>query len=139
MTVLPGLNGVIRSFGARMPALEVERRDGATYDQRGIYQEGTKTVLKIKPAVVQPATERQLLRLPEGDRSKETITIHTIEQLRTARAGSGQEADIVLFREPTPVSGGILKGRYVVVLAGDWQLVAGFTSSMAQKIEGDAA
>lgn len=138
MVVLAHLKGVISSLG--IPGgIAVERRADATIDDRRNPVPGALSTFQADPAVIQPAPERELLRLPSGDRSKGVIMIHSQVVLRVARESSGQESDVVLFREPTPTPAGILQGRYTVAKAGDWQLVGGFTSVLAIKQESDAA
>lgn len=136
MFVLNHLQSVVTRLG--IPGgIAVERRDGASIDGRGNPVRGTLTNFTADPAVIQPASGRDLLRLNEGDRSKETILVHTHAILRTAREASGQEADVVLFTEPTPTGAGILEGRYTVATAADWQQVAGFSRVLAIKQESD--
>jgi len=93
----------------------------------------------VCPAAVQPATGRDLLRLPEGDRSLETVILHVKTPLRTARESSRQMADVLVYREPTPTAAGVLVGRYVIVSAADWQVQGAFTRCLCQKMEGDSA
>lgn len=136
MPILNHLRGVVTSLG--IPGgIKFERRDGATIDSRGNHVRGPVTEFQACPAVVQPASGRDLLRLPEGDRSKEVILIHAHATLRTARESSGQEADVAIFDEPTPTPAGTLVGRYTVATAADWQQVGGFTRALAIKQESD--
>ena len=99
---------------------------------------GTVTNITLRPVNIQPSSGRDLLRLLDGDRSKETIKIYAKVPLRVARAASGQEADVLLFPEPTPTPGGLLQGRYTVKVAEDWQHTGGYTKAIAVKQEGDA-
>lgn len=136
MVVLNHLNGVIQSLG--IPGgIAVERRDDATTDARRNAVPGALTVFQSDPATVQPASGRDLLRLDDGDRSKEVILVHSKVTLRTARESSGQQADVILFTEPTPTPAGILQGRYTVATAADWQAVGDFTRVLAIKQESD--
>lgn len=55
----------------------------------------TEDVTMTIVASVQPATGRDLLRLPELRRSNETRVLFTATQLRTGDAGEDHEADLV--------------------------------------------
>lgn len=116
----------------------VERRDGATVDGRGNSVRGTLSTFVIQPVNIQPSSGRDLLRLLDGDRSKETIKVYAKTILRTAREASGQEADVLLFPEPTPTPAGTLFGRYTVMTAEDWQHAGAYTKALAVKQEGDS-
>lgn len=71
------LAALINSFATGTYA--VTRRAGGSY-VRGIATDGSSTSLTIR-ASVQPATGRDLVRLPEGRRSTETRVIYTVTQL----------------------------------------------------------
>lgn len=136
MAILGHLRGVITSLG--IPGgITIERRDGSSLDSRRNPVHGSLTTFQACPATVQPASGRDLLRLDDGDRSKEVILIHAHATLRTARESSGQEADVAVFREPTPTPAGMLEGRYTIATAADWQPVGGFTRCLAIKQESD--
>lgn len=136
MSILP-VASVINLF--RVPGgITVSRRGGATADADGNPVRGPADEFIVDPAAVQPLTGRDLLRLPDGDRALEHILVHAKTTLRTARAASGQEADEILWREPTPTAAGTLCGTYVVTQAADWQVQGGFTRAICTKKEGDA-
>lgn len=48
--------------------------------------------------VVLPATPRELERLPEGDRDRETITVYSREPLRVGQRPEGTAADVILWQ-----------------------------------------
>ncbi len=70
--------------------------------------------------VVQPATARELERLPEGERDKETLTIYTRQPLRVGSVADGTATDCVLY-------GG---ARYFVAAVETWP---GYTRALVQK------
>jgi hypothetical protein len=119
--------------------VSVERRDGSTVDATGDAVRGVVTnfVMPPRSVVIHPASGRDLIRLLEGDRSKEAIRVYSKTVLRTAREASGQEADVLLFPQPTPTAGGILHGRYTIMVAQDWQHTGKYTKSIAVKQESD--
>lgn len=48
--------------------------------------------------VVQPATPRELERLAEGDRDRETITVYSRVPLRVGQRPEGTAADVILWQ-----------------------------------------
>lgn len=131
MPVLSTLAGVVGSF-AIPGGVDLERRDGAGVDDDGDPVDGTLTVLNITPGIIQTASGDVMLRVPEGDRSRETILIHTNVLLRTAEEGTGREADVVLYTS----DGDTAQQRFTVTTSGDWGIIAGFYSCLAQRQEG---
>lgn len=69
---------------------------------------------------VQPAGPRELERLPEGERDRETLVIYTRAPLRVGDEGTGTAADIVVY-------GG---ARYTVSAVEPWP---GYTRALAQR------
>lgn len=62
---------------------------------RGKWQEGAETVVEIV-ANVQPTKPHEMLVLPEADRSKASIKVHSQSPLRTLLEGTGgHSADII--------------------------------------------
>lgn len=70
--------------------------------------------------VVQPATARELDRLPEGERDKETLTIYTRQPLHVGNLPEGTAADCVLYNG----------ARYTVSAVETWP---GYTRALAQR------
>lgn len=73
--------------------LTVTRR-GAGVVTNGIVAEGPSSTLPIV-AGVQPASGRDLQRLPEGRRSTATLVLYTVTPLLVGNAGAANEADVV--------------------------------------------
>lgn len=76
----------------------VTRRPRATVGGDGVFQPGAPTTFTIGdgtpfPASVQPASGRDLLRLPEGRRSIETRVVYTNFELQTGGQATAFEAD----------------------------------------------
>lgn len=130
MAVLDGLEEVVDCF-AIPGGIKVERRSSTGVDADGDPSPGPLQRFTVEPAIVQPATSRELLRLPEGDRSKETILVHTKRRLRTSLESKGLGADVIEYRP------GSRTLRYVVVFAGDWEIMGGFFTCLATKEELD--
>ncbi len=130
MPVLNRLRGVVDRF-AVPGGIRVERRNDATEDADGNQQIGTPRTFTIKPAVVHPARGRDLLLLPEGDRTTAAVVVFTKERLRTALEGTREEADVVLY---SPGSDTGVR-RYRVISAEDWTLQSGHIRSIAIKEE----
>ena len=72
----------------------VLRRSAAGYDDQGRAKPSSTTTLTID-ASVQPASGRDLLRLPEGRRAVETRVVFTPTQLLLGGQGSANEADLI--------------------------------------------
>lgn len=70
--------------------------------------------------VVQPASARELDRLPEGERDKETLTVYTRQPLRVGNLADGTSADCVVYNG----------ARYTVAAVETW---SGYTRALAQK------
>ena len=130
MPVLDGLAGVVDSLGVP-GGIVILRRTGATRDVDGNPAVGRHTRMRVCPAILQAATGRDLLRLPEGDRTSETKIIHTKERLRTAEEATENEADVLLHREPGETD----DSRYTIVKSSDWNVVAGFYRFLAMREE----
>jgi hypothetical protein len=129
MGVHEGLEDVIECLDTG--SIAIERRTNASFDTDGNAVRGTIEIRNISPAVVHIATGRDLLRLPEGDRTSEVLLIFTQQRLRTARVASGQEADVVLYQsQPDETS------RYVIRTSEDWIRQSGHYRSLAVKREG---
>ena len=65
--------------------------------ENGRFRPGPSDTFKVR-AMIQPMTGEQLLRLPEGERTRERIVIFTAEQLRTTRQSEVAMADRVAYR-----------------------------------------
>jgi hypothetical protein len=63
---------------------------------KGVPYEAPADILQIV-ATIQQASERELLRLPEGDRTKDYIYVHTEFELRTADVQNGFLPDRVCY------------------------------------------
>lgn len=83
------LSGVV--LGLASGSYSVARSLGG-YDGDGRYYPGTISTFNIQ-ASVQPLKGRDLLRLPEGLRTEELVTIYTPTQLFTQ--GANQDPDVV--------------------------------------------
>jgi len=76
-------------------------------------------------AAVQPATPKDLLRLPEGERSWERLVFFTTDELRTADASKNRLGDRVAYKAKT----------YEIESVTDWSTVGGFYRSVGKKVE----
>lgn len=129
MSTLEGLEDVIECLDTG--PISIERRSDASFDSDGNPKRGRLEIRTVSPAIVHIATGRDLLRLPEGDRTSEVLLIFTQVQLRTARIASGKEADVVVYRSQTEEP-----RRYVVRTSEDWLKQTGHFRSLAVKREG---
>ena len=114
--------GVDLACFALLGGLSVTRYAAGSYGSDGVYTPGATTALTINPAVVYVSTPKEILRLPEGQRTEEAITVFTREPLKTANDPSDTLPDVITYY-------GI---SYLVVLSEQW-LQWGYYKSMAVK------
>lgn len=119
---LMDLTGTIRRLGMR--SVVVTRR-GAPTVTKGRVTPPTPTTYSVN-ANVQPLSGSELLRLPEGLRTRETVALWTDVDLRTADESAGVLADTVAINGRT----------YEVELVEDWRFHGGYRRFIAAKVEG---
>lgn len=85
---------LIRSFSTGPLGLYAVTRRLATPFRRGLAQPTTDANFTVT-ASLQPASGKDLLRLPEGRRTNETRVLFTATQLYTGDEGADYEADLV--------------------------------------------
>lgn len=93
--------------------LDVERR---TLGARNVLGESTAPsvqLLLIAPVAVHPLVGAELEKLVEGDRDRDHIRIFSRQELHTARAGTNEAADVILY----DANGAGNKSRYRVITA----------------------
>lgn len=117
------LSGVVDSF-ALPGGISVERYEVGGYDSEGF---PLPDVINLTPmtAVVHVATSRDLQRLPEGERTLETIIVFTKVPLLTSDTTSKIKADVVRYATK----------RYRVVLSENWLAQSGHYRCWCQLIE----
>lgn len=120
---LANLAGTVRRLSGA-PTATVTRGAAGTYTA-GRLTPGATSTTPLAVVAVQPASGRDLLRLPEGLRTRETIAIWTSDELRTANETTGTPADVVGY-------GG---ASYQVELVEDWAGLGGFRKAIAAKVE----
>jgi hypothetical protein len=80
---------LIASFGR---PLTVTRYAAGAYDSNGAYQPGATSTINIIMSV-QPLNGRELILLPEGERTKQYVRGYTNTQLYTAQQAASKKAD----------------------------------------------
>jgi len=120
---LANLASTIRRLSGS-PVATVTRGAAGTYTA-GRLTPGALTTTTLAVVNIQPASGRDLLRLPEGVRTRETVAIWTSDELRTANEATGAPADVVNY-------GG---ASYQVELVEDWVGLGGFRKAIAAKVE----
>lgn len=119
MPILSSLAGVINAFA--LPGGITIERFTSDVDVDGYpIESGAPTVIAFPKAVVWQVTGRDLLKLTEGDSTKEVIGVIVPARLRVAREGSDEMSDVVLY---TPE--GESEQRYVVKTAENWKAQSG--------------
>lgn len=98
--------------------LTIRRKTSGTYNADGDYSEGTVSTLSICANVQPNLTRNEMMLLPEGERSKQTLKLYTATPLRMRREGtSGHDADEFDW---TDASGDI--GTYQVMKTISYQM-----------------
>lgn len=64
-------------------AFSIARSQGGEFDDSGVWQDVTVDVAMY--GVIQPATAKELLQVPEGDRVKEVKSFHSSQQMFLTR------------------------------------------------------
>jgi hypothetical protein len=108
-------------FGGGFP---ISLGGGLASNEDGRYRPGTSSTFTIS-ASVQPARGRDLLRLPEGQRTREVIAIFTATALQTAAAPGGATADAITFQG----------SQYEVQTVEYWFQAGGFYKALALKVQ----
>lgn len=107
------------------------RRESLGRDARGEDSAPFETPIHLDPVVVQPLDGNTRQTLPEGERNRERILIHSCQELRTSRGGTTDLADIVLY--DAAKTGDL--GRYVVETSEPWVEQAGMWRCRAVREE----
>ena len=103
---------------------QVTRFAADSYDAEGRLVKGAGSAVQVV-ASVQPVNGRDLLRLPEGLRTKELRALFATSALQTANEVAGTRADQVLIGADT----------YEVQTVEDWSTSGGFWKAIAAKVE----
>lgn len=88
-----GIAGAITRLGGQTATVQ---RRAASSMLNGRVVAGTSTTIPLT-ASIQPSTPRELLRLPEGLRTKQTITVVALVALRTADEAAGTPPDVITY------------------------------------------
>lgn len=83
---------LIQSFGQ---LLQVTRFSGGSY-VNGSYVAGTSTTFLVIMAIM-PLTEKELLALPEGERTRRQMKGYLVEELKTVDTSDSKKADRVTY------------------------------------------
>jgi len=116
------MDRVVKRF-ALTADLMIERFGGGAYvDGRWVNEQPTQVALT---ANVQPAGGRQLMRLPEGDRTRDNITVWSTSELRPVARAQGKPGDLVLWNGE----------RYEVIQLNDWSANGDYWEATCAKVD----
>jgi hypothetical protein len=102
----------------------VMRLAAGSYDANGRYSVGSSSTFSVN-ASIQPVSGRDLLRLPEGLRTKQLLAIWTRTPLQTALAPNGPPPDVLTYTDGL---------GYQVQTVLDWTENGGYSKYIAQKV-----
>lgn len=119
---LPLDSGLIQEFN--VGPLTLERRSAPVQNARGGFDDGTLTTLSLNPVAAHTVDGRDLLQVPEADRTNEVVAFYTTTPLRTSEASAAP--DVITYRGR--------KFRAVRVM--DYQLQGGVFITLATLLEG---
>lgn len=109
----------------------VERRTLVSRNELGEPRPPIVSQILVNPIVIYPLVGAELEKRVEGDRDKEHLQIFSRQELRTARAGTNQAADVILF----DATGGGSFSRYRVIRAENHSLNSAHWRCVAKKEE----
>lgn len=112
---------IISALG-EVSAISVSRRAAGAY-VNGSWVQGAPTVIPMD-AHVQPSSPKEVMQLPENERTSEAISIYTIEPLRTSDSSAQTESDVVTFAAR----------QYKVMVVEDWSTQARYAKAIATRI-----
>jgi hypothetical protein len=117
------LSGVVESFS--LPdGLQITRRGVPTFTQGLMTATGSAQTFTASPAFVHPTSGREVMGLPEGLRSRETITVYSAQALRGALEPGGTQGDLVAYNGVT----------YEVQTAQPWADLGTYYRALATKV-----
>lgn len=123
--MLPSLIPILGAFTTGA-VVSIERREPDTYGADGVLVPGALTSIPLTGAVHMPAGPRELQRLPEGRRSRESRTVFSPVVLLSADEVTGRNADHVT-----------IDGRaFEVAAVENWIPLGGVCRAIVQKVEG---
>jgi hypothetical protein len=118
---IPFLDGIADAVNKVSIPVQVLRQPIGTYGNKGRWEEQEREKVNIK-ASVQATPGEDLMRLEEGDRTKDTVTIFTTDKLLTTDTVNKTQADLVLWNGH----------KYQVQSVKDW---GNYIDAVAVKVE----
>lgn len=120
--ILADLSDVVAEFAA--PRTVTRASSASSYDANGRPVAGGTTTITVN-ASVQPTSGRDLQLLPEGERTKESLTFFATSELRTSDPETGTPADRVAYGSK----------NYEIQSVQDWSELAGYWRAVGMKVE----
>ncbi len=112
---------------SQLGPLVVERRAAPTIDALGEFVPGALTLVRVTPWAAHTASGRNLLQLPEADRTTETIEVYT--RVRLYVAEGDRAPDVVRYQG----------ARYRVAVVNNFAAQGRVHFAMAVKLEQGAS
>lgn len=77
--------------------VEIKRSTGGTRD-KGVWKENPPEIIKVRGSVQPYLKSTDLMMLPEGDRTKETLKLYSMDEVLEGREGhNARSPDIILW------------------------------------------
>lgn len=120
------LSDVFELLGA--DTVSVRRRAAGSYNPAtGEYAPAADQVVSLT-AHIQPASPRQMLALPEGQRTAETLVVFSGSELRAASSPGGADGDVLTWRGE----------EFAVISVEQWKEMGDFYKALAQRRDQEA-
>lgn len=104
-------------------AITVKRRAAGTWNADGTHTRGAETLISTD-AVVQPSGPKELMKLPENERTKEAITVFTRTALQASDVSAQLAADLIVWKSR----------EYEVQIVEDWTTQAQYARAIATRV-----
>ncbi len=103
--------------------VQVLRKPSGTYDDYGRWSDRSYEAIEIE-AAIQPARGHELVRVPEGRRTKGAVVVYTMFKLQTASVETQTQPDRILWHGDT----------YEIEFVEDWVKDGGFYRAIALEV-----
>ena len=130
MPLFDDLRDVVWDF-AIAGGVDMERRTLQSRNALGESVPPAVAIMLLDPVIIYALVGAELEKLVEGDREKEHLRFYAVQKVLTARGGTSQAADVLLW---DPELGGN-NSRYRVITSENHMVNSGHWRGVAKKVE----